>query len=112
MPSGGTLTVRSKTLAILDRIDVDDAYLPPGDYVEISVADTGCGMPDDVLERAFEPFFTTKGVGEGSGLGLSMVYGFVRPVRRYPYAVEHDWRRYGRPHIAADCFRSGPARKR
>ena len=52
--------------------------MSPGEYVEIAVRDTGCGMDKDVMARAFEPFFSTKGVGEGSGLGLSMVYGFAR----------------------------------
>ena len=48
------------------------------DYIAIEVVDTGCGMPADVAERAFEPFFTTKAVGEGTGLGLSQVFGFAK----------------------------------
>jgi two-component system, cell cycle sensor histidine kinase and response regulator CckA len=75
MPSGGRLTI-STSRTSLDREGLFD--LPRGDYLLISVTDTGEGMPKEVMERAFEPFFTTKEVGKGTGLGLSMVYGFAR----------------------------------
>ncbi len=78
MPDGGTLTI-SAAERIVASEDIDhlpDA--PPGAYVVVSVGDNGTGMAPDILSRAFEPFFTTKETGRGSGLGLSMVYGFVR----------------------------------
>ena len=74
MPDGGRLTIETANVTIDDRV----RDLASGDYVVISVADTGVGMAPEVLARAFEPFFTTKEVGKGTGLGLSMVYGFVR----------------------------------
>jgi PAS domain S-box-containing protein len=78
MASGGRLTI-SAANASLDAGD-HNAHpdVGPGEYVVIAVTDTGSGMPKRVLERAFEPFFTTKEVGKGSGLGLSMVYGFAK----------------------------------
>ncbi|MBR0852179.1 response regulator [Bradyrhizobium diazoefficiens] len=78
MPEGGKLTVAicNKSLTETD-LDVNGEPRP-GDYVMVSVTDTGGGMPAEVASRAFEPFFTTKEVGKGTGLGLSMVYGFVR----------------------------------
>lgn len=75
MPSGGSLIVRSEKIQLLEALV--GAEVLTGSYVKLSVEDTGHGMDDEVLSRAFEPFFTTKDVGEGSGLGLSMVYGFV-----------------------------------
>ena len=77
MPSGGRLQVDARNQS-LDAEAARPLGVAPGDYVEITVADTGTGMPRDVIERAFEPFFTTKEVGKGTGLGLSMVYGFAR----------------------------------
>ena len=73
MEGGGVLTLATAALTISGDPELDD-----GDYVELSVRDTGCGMEADVAERAFEPFFTTKEVGRGTGLGLSMVYGVAR----------------------------------
>jgi PAS domain S-box-containing protein len=74
MPAGGTVTVATHNVAAGQA--VADA-LAPGDYVALSVTDTGVGMTDDVRARACEPFFTTKGVGSGAGLGLSQVHGFA-----------------------------------
>jgi PAS domain S-box-containing protein len=77
MPDGGRLTLRTARLTIAADAADPHGRLAPGAYVEILVSDTGLGMPAEVAARAFEPFFTTKRVGQGSGLGLSMVYGFV-----------------------------------
>jgi PAS domain S-box-containing protein len=75
MPEGGQLTIETDNLVVEAHHTTE---LPPGDYVAVTVSDTGVGMSPDVLERAFEPFFTTKPLGQGTGLGLSMVYGFAR----------------------------------
>jgi len=75
MPDGGTLTIETAVMA-LDAVSGLD--LAPGLHAMVAVSDTGSGMAPDVVAHAFEPFFTTKPVGKGSGLGLSMVYGFVK----------------------------------
>lgn len=74
VPVGGKLCVRSRSLTLATQKD----GLLPGDYVLLSVEDNGCGIAQDVIDQVFDPFFTTKPVGQGTGLGLSMVYGFTR----------------------------------
>jgi CheY-like chemotaxis protein len=76
MPKGGSLTISCRSETVRELKDAPKA-LPRGDYVCISVADTGHGMNEGTLAKAMEPFFTTKGVGKGTGLGLSMVHGLA-----------------------------------
>jgi PAS domain S-box-containing protein len=74
MPDGGVLTVETTNVIV----DPDNPELPPGDYAVVAVSDTGTGIAPEILAKVVEPFFTTKGVGKGSGLGLSMIYGFAQ----------------------------------
>lgn len=78
MPNGGKVTIEATNVFADEDYCRANPELSPGQYVLISVSDTGGGMPRDVLSRAFEPFFTTKEFGQGTGLGLSQVYGFVK----------------------------------
>ena len=78
MPEGGRLTIETQNVYFEERHVAANFGVPVGQYVMITVSDTGIGMPPDVIAKAFDPFFTTKAVGKGTGLGLSQVYGFVR----------------------------------
>ena len=78
MPGGGMLTVEAINVTLDATYAAQQEEVTPGDYIEVAVSDTGTGMTAEVLEKVFDPFFTTKDVGKGSGLGLSMVYGYAK----------------------------------
>ncbi len=78
MPEGGRITIETQNAHIDERYSAAHRDVPAGQYVLVAVSDTGSGMSKEVLDKAFDPFFTTKGVGRGTGLGLSQVYGYIK----------------------------------
>jgi CheY-like chemotaxis protein len=80
MPSGGTIVIETEGVRFDDDPRIAQEAPPPGTYMRVSVSDTGVGMSPEVCARAIEPFYTTKDVGSGTGLGLSMVYGFMKQI--------------------------------
>ena len=83
MPDGGTLNIEIANVALTEARTFQGLEAAPAEYLEIMVSDTGVGMKEAVLERIFEPFFTTKGPGQGTGLGLPVVYGIARQNRGF-----------------------------
>jgi two-component system cell cycle sensor histidine kinase/response regulator CckA len=85
MPKGGRLTIRTSNVTAQQSRKFREQGFKPGDYVQLQVSDNGEGMSPEVMEKIFEPFFTTKGVGQGTGLGLSTVYGIVKQTGGFIY---------------------------
>ncbi len=94
MANGGALTIRTSKVSISGERSLprdliapaeEDKSIPKGDYILVEVADSGCGIPKDIIQKIFEPFFSTKPVGSGTGLGLSTVYGIIKQTGGYLY---------------------------
>src|SRR5437588_12091870 len=85
MPDGGKLTVKTSNVTSDESAQMSYKGMPAADYVRIDVADTGTGIPAEIVDKIFEPFFSTKEVGKGTGLGLSTVYGIVKQTGGFIY---------------------------
>lgn len=81
MPEGGVVTIETREVTLSAEDCASNSEAEPGDFILLSVSDTGCGMSEETISRIFEPFFTTKAVGKGTGLGLATVYGIVKQHR-------------------------------
>ncbi|RYE09950.1 MAG: PAS domain-containing sensor histidine kinase [Hyphomicrobiales bacterium] len=85
MPNGGSITLRTRNVSEREATSANYTGMPPADYVQIEVEDTGTGMPPEIMEKIFEPFFSTKELGKGTGLGLSTVYGIIKQTGGFIY---------------------------
>ncbi|MEW6215784.1 MAG: PAS domain S-box protein, partial [Nitrospirota bacterium] len=83
MPDGGVISIKTRMTEVKRDVSDMPAYITPGRYILLTISDTGCGIPKEMVNRIFEPFFTTKERGKGTGLGLAMVYGIIKDHKGY-----------------------------
>ena len=113
MAEGGTIRITTENVHLAEELRRERASVPPGDYVIVSVADEGTGIPHDRLQKIFEPFYTTKRQGEGTGLGLSMAYGIVKQTGGFIFCDSRPgegttFRLYFPAHSGADTAEPDP----